>query len=220
MFEHKRNFLDREEVSRAVRAAGQDPDRLKHLGAMIRTEVRRSMRFTKRKAAPPGQAPRWRRPEPNLRSITYHWDYGLRMMVVGAPTFPRTSSSVPVPELHEFGGLVTQPVRVRVFRGPRTKSGRKPTRRQLAALKRMSKSPTAKLLRNAALLKMPVKRVVKKYPARPYMWPAMLRLFNRLPQIWKSGIKFHTTQRPYQQTQLSFPGAAMSFPAQAAGGSP
>lgn len=188
-FANKDLFIDRPAVQQAILRANQDPGRLKHAGSLIRSEVRRSMRFTKKKPAPPGDAPRWRHPEPNLRSIIFFWSPLLRMMAVGAPPFPGTSSRIQnVPEVHEFGGQISQPTRLKVFRPARQKSGRPATRKQLAALKRKANSPEARLLRSAALLKQPLVRVIKRYPARPYMWPALLRVMRKLPRIWAGSI--------------------------------
>ena len=127
---YKDLFLDRQAVRDAVRAAEQDPQRMKRAGGLIRSEARRSMRYTKKKSAPPGQPPRAHKPEPNLRSIVFFWSPVLQMMAVGAPPFPGTTSRLQnVPEVHEFGGKISQVVRLRIFK-PRKKSGRPATRRR------------------------------------------------------------------------------------------
>lgn len=211
MFAHKGLFLDRDAVKNAIRAAGQDPQRMQRAGGLIRSEARRSMRYVKKKTtnAPPGSPPRAHEPEPNLRSIVFFWSPLLRMMAVGAPPFPGGSSQIQnVPEVHERGGKISQLVRLRLFKPPRNKSGRPATRKQLAALKRRNKDPESRLLRTLAVLRQPLKRVIKNYPARPYMWPALVKILHRLPAIWKNSIVKFRTRHTASFTRAEFPGAA------------
>lgn len=188
-FFHKDLFLDREAIQKEIVRAGQSPDRAKHAGMLVRSEARRSMTFTKRKPAAPGRPPHWRHNEPNLRSIEAFWSRVLKMVAIGSPVFPgHRNQGQNVPEVHNFGGLIKQPTKLRIHRPKRFRTGRKASRKQAAALNRKMQQPQEQDRMRDELRQQPVVMVTKRYPARPYMWPALLRTLSKLPRIWKGAI--------------------------------
>ncbi len=99
----KANFFDRPAVQRAVDRAKLQG--LREAGSFIRTRARSSMGGKVKRALPrrPGQPPRVR--EGSLKRLLFYvYDRSTESVVVGPVAFRRRK--VPVPALHEFGGVV------------------------------------------------------------------------------------------------------------------
>jgi hypothetical protein len=182
-FNSKDFFFDRAKIQEAIRAAGQDPKRLNQAGALVRREARSSMRVVKKRTtkSKPGQAPRAHTAEQGLRRIYYAWDPGLRTQVVGSVGFGRRP---PVPGIHEHGGTARVKTRITIVK-KRVRTGRKATRKQKAALKKMTQQ---RKFFGATQAKTRTKMTFVTYPQRPFMQPALARISPKLPELWAGSV--------------------------------
>lgn len=190
-FQSKDFFFDVAAVQDAVREAGQDPERLGQAGMVIRGKARTSMRQVAKKKtiSAPGTPPRAHKAEPNLRTILYAWDPVLRKMVVGPVLLAGARvRGETVPAVHEHGGLIQLPL-LKIAKPPRKHSGRKPTRKQLAALKR--KAQEHALLSAVSRGRRTIVWRAVRYPARPFMQPALEAAIPRLAELWKGSVNEH-----------------------------
>lgn len=182
----KDSFFDRQAVKDAVGSIAAY--NLSRGGSFIRQTARRSMR-TRRKPSAPGTPPSAHskahqekaglaKRGPLLKDkLFFQYDHASQSVVVGPEALP--GSKNPVPEMHEYGGQYV--VRKRVIK-PKVK--RKPaTPKQLAALE---------LLRRNGMLKKQSStyvNVTARYPARPFMGPALEKETPKLVGVWADSVK-------------------------------
>lgn len=75
------------------------------MSAFVRTRMRSSIRYNKKKTAPAGSPPYARdRGKPNLRTIVFDVDKKTESSIIGPIAFNKRSSDKPAPQTLEHGG--------------------------------------------------------------------------------------------------------------------
>lgn len=180
-------FFDREAVREAVGAV--EAFNLSKGGSFVRQTARRSMRRRK-KASAPGTPPSSHTAEQQVAAgskrgrgpllkdrLFYQFDSSTRSVVVGPELLG--GSKTEAAETEEFGKTKTRTVKVYRRRQP---SERKPrTAAQSAAFQR---------LKREGRLRDNVRRESRqfKYPARPFMRPALEKEMPRILGVWKDSV--------------------------------
>lgn len=175
---------------------------LGHAGAAIRLTAARSIRKRK-KPSLPGSPPHT--PTGHLkRVIRYDVDEHESEVVVG----PTNEYARTIWNLHEFGGSVRPKVRLlktHKFQvgeyGPvrrdgvmlRDRAGRFARRsKRFARVKLASQSQAdraTRIVENENVLRLADAKILRWYPKRPFMGPALERMESRLPSFWKNSVK-------------------------------
>ena len=171
--------FDRSVFKRKWRVINKDP--LTHAAIKVQQRaislIKRDTRKTKTKtgkkgkygtASVPPRSPFSRAPGNPLRRIFFSVDPLGRFAIVGPVSLSGGSTvQMPVPALHEFGGVVPRYVFTKVSKTrPKGFKG--------------TKSPTARYRK--------VRRSVR-YPKRPFMKPALQRVAPMLSTLWKNSIR-------------------------------
>lgn len=173
--EFKASFFDRAAITDKVEAAKLKA--LARIGASIRTHARFSM--GRRKAAsPPGSPPSVHKGQlKNL--IFYAYDPATKSVVVGPAFFTggkRSLAATPVPAIEEKGG--TQFLLKKVYE---KRTDRKAfSKAQAESFKRKVRDGSIPPRRIV------VKQVTAKYPARPFMAPALANVRNKLSDFFQN----------------------------------
>jgi hypothetical protein len=169
-YEIKDMFFDRVKVERLISRDGAKF--LNKVGAFIRITARRSMRSggKKRKPSQPGMPPRYhtKHDVATLRNILYGYDASRQSVIVGPVKLNKKQylggklSAGTIPALHEFGGTAGIRERKTPF-GKWVPVGRK-------------NRGGATRVRTA------------RYPARPFMAPALAKAQERFPVLWYGSV--------------------------------
>jgi hypothetical protein len=188
-------FFDRTKVEKLVGERGAKF--LNRVGGFIRTVARRSMRSggKKRKASMPGDPPRYQTKDKvaTLRNIQYGYEPARQSVVVGPVKLNQKQylngrlSSGTVPALHEFGGtagMLEKEITAIIGRGAagRDERGRYT---QGAAIWGKKWVPVG---RRRPKPGQRTRTRVAKYPARPFMAPALVEAQKKFPQLWYGSV--------------------------------
>jgi hypothetical protein len=175
-FAIKESFFDRPKI---VAALGRARSRaLSKAGSFVRRRARSSMRRRKQSSAP-GQPPTARAANgPSLKTILFAFDGGKDSVIVGPVQLNQATNAIKarttVPALHEFGetaSLTESRVMPRIGQpGPWRLATRRRTRPN-ANRRTESRTRTA------------------KYPARPFMAPALAAEAPKFPDLFGNSIK-------------------------------
>lgn len=167
----KLQFFDRAAVIGMLDKASHAA--LRKAGGAIRLFAQRSMRYRKRGSAA-GEAPSAHREHgAKLRKLVWFaFDEGTRSVVVGPLPFGKGEA----PGVEEFGGTVTRSRRVA------QRPGRKAGAAQSAAFKRKLKAGAIP----AGQAPQTVVMATARYPARPYMGPALKNEIPKMPERWRN----------------------------------
>ncbi len=173
----KSSFFDRAKVQRAVDKATRR--NLSKGGSFIRQRAMTSMLYRKPDKISPAGSPPFAHREGRgalLRKLLFFgFDVATKSVVIG----PAALGKAEAPNLEEFGGTAK---RNRVVR-------QVSTRRISPAQKKafLQKVKTGEIVRDKA----PTKGVVVKYPARPFMGPALKGEIAKgtIASVWKNSIK-------------------------------
>lgn len=166
-------FFDRGAVMAVVDKATRR--NLARAGGFIRQTARRSMRRAPKKVgtagSPPGSPPYTRARSgdfASLRSIFFSWDAAARSVVVGPALLNGSAhQSLTVPELHEHGG-----------------------ERQVVEVQTRPGGPWLPIKSKSRRSKIVAQRTRRaRYPARPYMEPALTASLERVTDPWRDSIR-------------------------------
>lgn len=167
----KNQFFDRAAVVREVGRVNAAA--LSKAGAWIRRTARQSMKRRK-KASSPGSPPSAHSKDAvaSLKNILFAYDSGNQSVVIGPVRLNQVNmsifgGSVSVPQLHEFGG-------VQNIREVSSDKGKTWKRRDM----RRNPRPWERFRTRRA-----------KYPARPFMAPALAAEIGNFPSLWSSGAR-------------------------------
>lgn len=163
-------FFDRALVASLIAKANKGP--LSRAGAMVRQSARQSMKYrpyrtkkrrNKTKPSRPGQPPFHHIRDKqgfNLRKIFFAYDPAHASTVVGPVRSNRTVGSITGAAAHEYG-------KTKVIRQPTKRRYYKHSRSQVVTMR----------------------RVTAKYPARPYMRPALAKNAPKFPALWRDSVR-------------------------------
>lgn len=163
-FSFQMNFFDRSIIRTRWHTFNRDP--INRAGALIRKIARDSIRRRKRaKPSAPGTPPFSRMPGslPPFKMI-YYVPYRMNTaVIIGMVGFTKKGSELPPPGLQEHGGTAPRTVLIKYQR--RTKKGKFTSPGRFA------------------------RRVLAKYPKRPFMVPALARARTQLAPLWKNSLR-------------------------------
>lgn len=156
-------FFDRSIIKTRWHTFNRDP--INRAGALVRKIARDSIRRRKKAPpSPPGTPPFSRQPGslPPFKMI-YYVPYRMNTaVIVGMVGFHRTSD-LPPPGLQEHGGTAPRTILIRYAR--RTKKGK------FTSPGRFSR------------------KVIAKYPKRPFMLPALGKAKTKLASLWQNSLR-------------------------------
>jgi hypothetical protein len=189
-FNSKRFFFDREVVIQAVGRATATA--MSKAGAFIRRRAQTSMRYRQygKASTPLVQPPFAHQPKPFLRKYLYFaYSPFKRSLIVGpvkldAVYFNHSGEPVTgtVPSIHEFGGEVRQLQVLKVTR--RDYAGRFARQKDATFKSNQGTWVKASLKRKSRLGKRRTRLRIIRYPARPYMRPALMAELTNIPRAW------------------------------------
>jgi hypothetical protein len=174
-------FFDRPAVAAAVDRAQRQV--LSRAGAFIRTRARSSLRRRKG-ISEPGRPPSIHSKSKSLKTILFAYDLQSRSVVVGPVLFNAVTSGVTarttVPALHEFGGDAVILEYRYVPDGSRmTPTGPNEWRR--VDLRRK--------LRTRPGYRLETRKRIARYPARPFMGPALAAERPNIVTLFRDSVK-------------------------------
>jgi hypothetical protein len=175
-FAIKESFFDRPKI---VAALGRARSRaLSKAGSFVRRRARSSMRRRKQSSAP-GQPPTARATNgPSLKTILFAFDGGKDSVIVGPVQLNQSTNAITaqttVPALHEFGQSAA------ILESRRVPSVGQPTPWRIAPRRRA---------RPTATIRTETRRRTAKYPARPFMAPALAAEAPKFPDLFGNSIK-------------------------------
>lgn len=181
-------------VQRRVRASSTKP--IRSAAAYLRTTAKRSIKVRK-KASAPNSAPHTRNKARSLKKAIF-----FSMTTKGAVVGPLYSRIGRVGQTHEFGGYERRrkanfDLRIGghgpIAEGPRD-SGRKrrgkKRRSGLIVVELRSQRQVNRAKKKAKELELKSRRKpLKKYPARPFMGPALAITTNKMPGYWRGAVR-------------------------------
>ena len=182
-----RTVFDSQLVQRKVQAASFRS--LGHASGAIRLTARRSIRRSK-KPSKPGQPPHT--PTGALKRVIR---YAVDQQKTEAAIGPINEYAKTIWNLHEFGGVTRKRLRLlkaHHFRvgdfGPiKKKAGKGFTRVRL--LTEAQARRATRLIDEENRMRVADARILRRYPKRPFMRPALDTNRNRLPKFWEDSVR-------------------------------
>lgn len=162
---------------------------LGHASAAIRLTAKRSIRRRKRPSLP-GQPPHT--PTGALKRIIR---YAVDQQKTTADIGPINEYAQTIWHLHEFGGvarkrlrlLASHRFRVGEFGPVRKRDGKRFTRARLMTEAQARRA--TRLVEEENQARRRESRLLRRYPARPFMRPALDANRSRLPQFWENSVR-------------------------------
>lgn len=180
----KRHFFNTPLVENHFRAMRRDVRRYRHYAGYLRRVARNSIRQVRakrygkawRKPSPKFSPPRSRDPRKLMKKIEFGWDTKEDAMIVGPYGFHKTGNTT-VPSIHEKAKTV---IVTRNVYAPRQRAR---SARQAQAYRRKLRDGKIKPRTPIGTTSTP-----KKYPPRPFMWPAAKKTKDKFPRMWAKAV--------------------------------